>query len=320
MVLEMTSTLEAAGLVKRFGKTQALDGLNLTMQPGQVMALLGPNGAGKTTFVNLVATLIRPDAGTLQVNGLDVARQPAAVRRNIALAGQSAAVEPTMTGRENVIMVARLFGASAADARRDAAVVLQQMDLTDAADRQVRTYSGGMRRRLDLGASLVGRPRLLLLDEPTSGLDPRSRLELWDVIRSLVASGTDVLLTTQYLDEADHLASQIAIIDHGRVVAAGTPRELKRRAGRNVVEVRVRDLSSLDRVAAILTGIGDGPTTIDRPTHSVSVALSADTERVFAALRPLDDTGIAIDEVSVRQPTLDEAFLALTGASKEEVA
>ncbi len=316
----MTSTLEAAGLVKRFGKTQALDGLNLTMEPGQVMALLGPNGAGKTTFVNLVATLIRPEAGTLRVNGIDVARQPAAVRRNVALAGQSAAVEPTMTGRENVIMVARLFGASGADARRDAGSVLEQMDLTDAADRQVRTYSGGMRRRLDLGASLVGHPRLLLLDEPTTGLDPRSRLELWDVIRSLVAGGTDVLLTTQYLDEADHLASQIAIIDHGRVVAAGTSRELKRRAGQNVVEVRVRDLSSLDRVAAILTGIGDGPTTIDRPTHSVSIALSADTERVFAALRPLDDTGIAIDEVSVRQPTLDEAFLALTGAPKEEVA
>jgi ABC-2 type transport system ATP-binding protein len=316
----MNTTLEATGLVKRFGKTLALDGLNLSMQPGQVMALLGPNGAGKTTFVNLVATLIRPDGGTLRVNGLDVARQPGAVRRNVALAGQSAAVEPTMTGRENVIMVARLFGASAAEARRDAGAVLEQMDLTDAADRQVRTYSGGMRRRLDLGASLVGHPRLLLLDEPTTGLDPRSRLELWDVIPSLVAGGTDVLLTTQYLDEADHLASQIAIIDHGRVVAAGTPRELKRRAGRNVVEVRVRDLASLDRVAAILTAIGEGATTIDRPTHSVSIALSSDTERVFAALRPLDDTGIAIDEVSVRQPTLDEAFLALTGAPKEEVA
>jgi ABC-2 type transport system ATP-binding protein len=320
MVLEMSFTLEATGLVKRFGKTPALDGLNLTMQPGQVMALLGPNGAGKTTFVNLVATLLHPDAGTLRVEGIDVARQPAAVRRLVALAGQSAAVEPTMTGRENVVMVARLFGASAGDARRDAAAVLEQMGLSDDADRTVRTYSGGMRRRLDLGASLVGHPRLLLLDEPTTGLDPRSRLELWDVIRSLVASGTDVLLTTQYLDEADHLASQIAIIDHGRVVAAGTPRELKRRAGRNVVEVRVRDLSALDRVAATLMAIGDGPATIDRPTHSVRVALGADTERVFAALRPLDDTGIAIDEVSVRQPTLDEAFLALTGAPKENVA
>jgi ABC-2 type transport system ATP-binding protein len=320
MVLEMNPTLEAADLVKTFGKTRALDGLSLTMQPGEVLALLGPNGAGKTTFVNLVATLIRPDKGTLRVQGIDVARDPGAVRRSIALAGQSAAVEPTMTGRENVAMVARLFGASAADARRDAAAVIEQMGLTDAADRLVRTYSGGMRRRLDLGASLVARPSLLLLDEPTTGLDPRSRIELWDVIRSLVANGTDVLLTTQYLDEADHLASQIAIIDHGRVIASGTPRELKRLAGSNVVEVHVRDSSALDRVATILMAIGDGPATIDVPTRSVSVALSADTERVFAALRPLDDTGIAIDEVSVRQPTLDEAFLALTGTPKEEVA
>jgi ABC-2 type transport system ATP-binding protein len=316
----MESTLEATGLVKAFGKTRALDGLNLTMRSGQVMALLGPNGAGKTTFVNLVATLLRPDSGTLCVNGIDVARHPGAVRRLVALAGQAAAVEPTMTGRENVVMVARLFGASAAAARRDAAQVLEQMGLSDAADRTVRTYSGGMRRRLDLGASLVGRPRLLLLDEPTTGLDPRSRLELWDTIRTLVTNGTDVLLTTQYLDEADHLASQIAIIDHGRVVAAGTPRELKQRAGQNVVEVRVRDSSALDRVALTLMAIGDGPATIDRPTHSVRVALGAGTDRVFAALRPLDDTGIAIDEVSVRQPTLDEAFLALTGAPKEDVA
>ncbi|HEY6468446.1 MAG TPA: ATP-binding cassette domain-containing protein [Candidatus Dormibacteraeota bacterium] len=316
----MSATLEAADLNKSFGKTHALDGLSLTMEPGQVMALLGPNGAGKTTFVNLVATLIRPNGGTLRVHGIDVARNPAAVRRLVALAGQSAAVEPAMTGRENVVMVARLSGASATDARRDAAAVIEQMGLTEAADRTVRTYSGGMRRRLDLGASLVARPRLLLLDEPTTGLDPRSRLELWDVIRSLVANGTDVLLTTQYLDEADHLASQIAIIDHGHVIASGTPRELKRLAGRNVVEVHVRDASALDRVAATLMSIGDGPATVDVPTRSVRVALSADTDRVFAALRPLDDTGIAIDEVSVRQPTLDEAFLALTGAPKEEVA
>jgi ABC-type multidrug transport system ATPase subunit len=225
-----------------------------------------------------------------------------------------------MTGRENVVMVARLSGASGPDARRDAAAVIEQMGLSDAADRPVRTYSGGMRRRLDLGASLVARPRLLLLDEPTTGLDPRSRLELWDVIRSLVVNGTDVLLTTQYLDEADHLASQIAIIDHGHVVASGSPRELKRLAGRNVVEVRVRDGSALERVASTLISIGDGPAIIDVPTRSVRVALGAGTERVFAALRPLDDTGIAIDEVSVRQPTLDEAFLALTGRPKEEVA
>src|SRR5579863_9133792 len=227
MVLEMNPTLEAADLVKTFGKTRALDGLSLTMQPGEVLALLGPNGAGKTTFVNLVATLIRPDSGTLRVHGMDVARDPGAVRRSIALAGQSAAVEPTMTGRENVIMVARLFGASAGDARRDSAAVLEQMGLSGDADRAVRTYSGGMRRRLDLGASLVGRPRLLLLDEPTTGLDPRSRLELWDAIRGLVQAGTDVLLTTQYLDEADQLAAQVVIIDHGRTIATGAPAELK---------------------------------------------------------------------------------------------
>jgi ABC-2 type transport system ATP-binding protein len=316
----MNATLEAAALVKVFGKTRALDGLDLTMQPGQVMALLGPNGAGKTTFVSLVATLIRPDGGTLHVDGHDVARDPAAVRRLVALAGQNAAVEPTMTGRENVEMVARLFGHSRAGARTDAVAVLEQMGLTDAADRMVRTYSGGMRRRLDLGASLVGRPRLLLLDEPTAGLDPRSRIELWEVIRALVADGTDVLLTTQYLEEADHLASQVAIIDHGRVVASGTPRELKGRAGRSVVEVHVPDASTLNGVAAILAAIGEGEPIIDMATRSVRVTLGADAERVFAALRPLDDAGIAIDEVAVRQPTLDEAFLALTATPKEYAA
>ena len=316
----MIATLEATGVVKAFGKTRALDGLNLTMNRGQVMALLGPNGAGKTTFVNLIATLLRPDGGTLHVDGHDVARHPAAVRRLIALAGQYAAVEPTMTGRENVEMVARLLGHSHAQARREAAAVLEQIGLSADADRTVRTYSGGMRRRLDLGASVVGRPRLLLLDEPTTGLDPRGRIELWDVIRSLVANGTDVLLTTQYLDEADHLASQIAIIDHGRVVASGTPRELKRGVGRSIVEVHVRDTAALDRVAATLAAIGDGAPTVDVPTRSVRVALSADMRRVFSALRPLDDTDIAIDEVSVRQPTLDEAFLALTGTPQEHVA
>ena len=251
----MEATLEAAGLVKTFGRTRALDGVDLAIAPGQVLALLGPNGAGKTTFVSCVATLLRPDGGSLHVAGNDVARDPAAVRRLVALAGQNAAVEPTMTGRENVEMVARLFGHSAASARHDAAVVLERMGLSDEAGRQVRTYSGGMRRRLDLGASLVGRPRLLLLDEPTTGLDPRSRIELWEIIRELVAGGTDVLLTTQYLDEADHLATQVAIIDRGRVVASGTPRELKRRAGRSVVEVHVRDSAALARVAAVGIGV-----------------------------------------------------------------
>jgi ABC-2 type transport system ATP-binding protein len=311
-------TIEGRGLVKRFGKTVALDGMDLTMEGGQVLALLGPNGAGKTTFVNLLATLLRPDEGSLRVAGEDALRRPAAVRRLVALAGQFAAVEPVLTGRENVEMVARLFGIPAAEARTAAAQVLEQMGLSDAADRPVKTYSGGMRRRLDLGASLVGRPRLLLLDEPTTGLDPRSRIELWDVIRALVDSGTDVLLTTQYLDEADHLASQIVIIDHGSVVASGTPRQLKQRAGRGVVEVQVRQASDVPRVVTALTAIGDGTPSIDEPTHTVRVPLRAETSSVFAALRPLDDGGVVIDEVSVRQPTLDEVFLALTGHQKQE--
>jgi ABC-2 type transport system ATP-binding protein len=312
--------VEADGLVKTFGKVRALDGLDLTVQSGEVLAVLGPNGAGKSTFINLIATLLRPDGGRLAVGGYDVSKQPAYVRRQVALAGQSAAVEPTMTGRENVEMIARLFGQSRTDARSNARAVLDRLGLADAADRTVRTYSGGMRRRLDLGASLVGRPAILLLDEPTTGLDPRSRNELWDVIRSLVADGTDVLLTTQYLDEADHLASRIAIIDHGRVVASGTPRDLKRRAGSTVVEVHVRDAEALPRVTATLQALGADSPAIDVPTRSVTARLDIATQRLFAALRPLDDTGIAIDEVSVRQPTLDEAFLALTGARQEEVA
>ena len=235
-----TPTIEARGACKRFGKTTALDGLDLVAEPGQVVALLGPNGAGKTTFVRAVATLLRLDAGELLVAGHDAGREPAVVRQLIGLAGQFAAVEPVMTGRENLEMVARLFGKGRRDAKAAAATVLEQMSLDEAADRPVRTYSGGMRRRLDLGASLVGEPRLLLLDEPTTGLDPRSRNELWDVIRDLVSRGTDVLLTTQYLDEADQLASHIVIIDHGKVVAAGSPAELKRRTGGRVIEVHTR--------------------------------------------------------------------------------
>ncbi|MGH7685808.1 MAG: ATP-binding cassette domain-containing protein [Candidatus Dormibacteria bacterium] len=312
--------IEASGLEQRFGKVKALDGLDLAVQSGEVMAVLGPNGAGKSTFINLLATLLRPDGGRLTVGGFDVAKQPADVRRLVALAGQSAAVEPTMTGRENVEMIARLFGQSRTDARRNARSVLDRLGLTDAADRLVRTYSGGMRRRLDLGASLVGRPAILLLDEPTTGLDPRSRNEVWDIIRSLVADGTDVLLTTQYLDEADHLASSIAIVDHGRVVASGSPRELKQRAGSTVVEVHVRDADALPRVTATLRALGADSPSIDVPTRIVTARLDIATQHVFAALRPLDETGIAIDEVSVRQPTLDEAFLALTGAPQEEVA
>ena len=225
-----------------------------------------------------------------------------------------------MTGRENVEMVARLFGQSRDDARHNAASVLERIGLTPDADRAVGKYSGGMRRRLDLGASLVGSPRLLLLDEPTTGLDPRSRMAIWDVIRGLVADGTDVILTTQYLDEADHLASHIAIVDHGRVIASGTPRALKRQTGRSVVEIRVRDREALPSVAAILGRLGDEDVSIDEATHTVRATTDGERQGIFEALQPLDTADIAIDEISVRQPTLDEVFLSFTGTVKEDVA
>ena len=252
-----TPIIEAEGLTKSYGEVQALAGLDLIAQPGQVVAVLGPNGAGKTTFVSTVATLLRPDSGTLHVGGVDVLRDPRQVRRIIGLAGQYAAVEEAMTGRENLVMVARLFGHDRHTAAANATAVLDQLGLTDAGDRLVRTYSGGMRRRLDLGASLVGRPRLLLLDEPTTGLDPRSRAELWEAIRSLVAHGTDVLLTTQYLEEADQLAHKVVIIDHGRVIADGTPDELKALGGSDVVEVHARRVEDLPALVAALAPLGE---------------------------------------------------------------
>src|SRR5580658_6343768 len=261
---QMAPIIEARGLVKRFGKTRALDSLDLTAESGQVVALLGPNGAGKTTFIRMVATLLLPDSGELRVGGYDVHRQAAEVRRIIGLAGQFAAIEPTMTGRENLRMVARLFGQSRKSAKANAASVLAALGLTEAGDRLVRTYSGGMRRKLDLGASLVGAPRLLLLDEPTTGLDPRSRIELWDAIRALVGQGTDVLLTTQYLDEADNLASH--------------------------VEVR-----------------------IDQGTRQVSVAVEGGGRVLMEALRAVEEAGVEVEDIALRQPRLDEVFLALTG-------
>jgi ABC-2 type transport system ATP-binding protein len=309
----MAAIIEAHGLEKRYGKVRALDGLDLVAESGQVVAVLGPNGAGKTTFVRAVATLLRPDAGTLLVAGHDVRRDPDAVRRIIGLAGQFAAVEPAMTGRENLEMVARLFGHGRREAARRAASVLEQLGLVDAADRLARTYSGGMRRRLDLGASLVGEPRLLLLDEPTAGLDPRSRIELWDAVRALVDAGTDVLLTTQYLDEADRLASRVVIIDHGRAVATGTPAELKRRVGGNVVELHVHDGRDLVTVAGLLGRLDDEAVQVDEPTRRVSVRVDAGSDGLMTALRSIEDAGVPLDDIALRQPNLDEVFLALTG-------
>ena len=309
----MHALIEADGLCKRFGKVEALAGLFLTVPAGEPVAVLGPNGAGKTTFIRMVATLLEPDSGTLRVDGHDTVRDPMQVRRRIGLAGQSAAVEVMMSGRENLVMVARLYGQGAKEARRSAEAILEQMELTDAADRHVRTYSGGMRRRLDLGASLVGSPRLLLLDEPTTGLDPGSRNEVWDVVRAMSRAGTDIVLTTQYLDEADHLAAHIVIIDAGRVIAQGTPSDLKSRVGADRIELHTVDVQTLRRAATVLGGLGSGEPAVDAATRRCSIAAPSGAAILPVVVRALDDAGVAVEDIALRRPTLDEVFLALTG-------
>ena len=309
----MHALIEANGLSKKFGKVQALADLSLTLPPGQPVAILGPNGAGKTTFIRMVATLIAPDRGTLTVNGHDVVRDPMAVRRMIGLAGQSAAVEEMMTGRENLVMVARLYGQGRAEAVASSNRILAQMDLVGAADRQVRTYSGGMRRRLDLGASLVGSPRLLLLDEPTTGLDPGSRNEVWDAVHVMSQHGTDIVLTTQYLDEADHLATSIVIIDGGRVIAQGTPNELKSRVGADMVELHTVDVATLQRAAEVLGSLGMAEPSTDPATRRCSIAAPSGPKLLPVVLRALDDADVPVEDIALRRPTLDEVFLALTG-------
>ncbi len=324
----MHALIEADGLTKKFGKVQALSDLTLTLPAGQPVAILGPNGAGKTTFIRMVATLIAPDGGTLVVNGHDVVRDPMAVRRMIGLAGQSAAVEEMMTGRENLVMVARLYGQGRAEAVASARRILEQMDLVEAADRRARTYSGGMRRRLDLGASLVGSPRLLLLDEPTSGLDPGSRNEVWDAVHAMGRSGTDIVLTTQYLDEADHLAASIVIIDGGRVIAQGTPDELKSRVGADMVELHTIDAATMRRAAAVLASLGMAEPATDPATRRCSLAAPGGSKLLPIVIRALDDAEVPVEDIALRRPTLDEVFLALTGhtttdtttTSKEDAA
>ena len=313
----MEPIVEAHGLTKRFKTTEALAGLDLTAERGQVTAILGPNGAGKTTFIRMVATLLLPDAGSLTVAGIDAIKHPERVRRAIGLAGQSAAVESAMTGRENLELIGRLFGHDTRQAKASANVVLELLGLEDSADRLTRTYSGGMRRKLDLGASLVGAPELLLLDEPTTGLDPRSRNDLWDAIRDLVKAGTDVLLTTQYLDEADHLAARIAIIDRGKVIAEGTPDELKSKAGDDVIQVHVTHLDDIDRAIGVLTPMGSEAPRVDRPTRSVAVPVANGSARLLDAVRALDAIGLEVSDIGLRRATLDEVFLTLTGRPAE---
>jgi ABC-2 type transport system ATP-binding protein len=313
MTTHDTPLLGARDVTVRFGKVTALDGLDLIAPPGEVLAILGPNGAGKTTFVRTVATLQRPTSGELRVRGHDVVRQPMAVRRDIGLAGQFAAVEPTMTGRENLEMTARLFGHDRRAARRAAAVVIEQLGLGVVADRRSGTYSGGQRRRLDLGASLVGAPRLLLLDEPTTGLDPTGRREVWDAVRGLAAGGTDILLTTHYLDEADELADHVVVIDHGRAIASGTIGDLKASLGRDVIEAAVTDPARLDEAGEVLRRVTSHSPRLDRGSRRATTPAAGGADELAAVIRGLDDARISVDEIGLRRPTLDEVFLALTG-------
>jgi ABC-2 type transport system ATP-binding protein len=303
-----------------FGAIRALDGFDLTVPPRQVVAILGPNGAGKTTFVRTVATLVAPTSGELRVRGHDVRRDPMAVRRRIGLAGQFAAVEPTMSGRENLEMTARLFGHRPAAARRAATLVIEQLGLGTVADRRSSTYSGGQRRRLDLGAGLVGAPELLLLDEPTTGLDPAGRAEVWDAVRSLVAGGTDVLLTTHYLDEANELADHVVVIDRGRPIAAGTVADLKTGVGGDLIEVAVSSASELSTAGRLLERVTASPARLDRSRRRASAPTAAGTRDLAELIRSLEDATIGVDEVGLRRPNLDEVFFALVGDGGENRA
>jgi ABC-2 type transport system ATP-binding protein len=307
------------GLVKSFGEVRALRGIDLSVPQGTVLGVLGPNGAGKTTAVRILTTLLRPDGGQALVEGRDVVREAAAVRRLIGLSGQSAAIQEELTGRENLEIVGRLYHLGKATSRSRAVELLDQFDLADAADRTAKTYSGGMQRRLDLAASLVGWPKVLFLDEPTTGLDPRSRLGMWEIIRSLAAGGTTLLLTTQYLDEADELADEIVVIDHGQVIAAGTSEELKGRIGGDVIEFTVPDRDRLSDAAASIASLGEGEPHVDKETGVINLGVGGrGSDALIDAVRSLDAAGVQTHGLGLRRPSLDDVFLALTGHAAEE--
>ena len=307
-----TLAIETEGLVKVFGETRAVDGVDLSVQAGTVYGVLGPNGAGKTTTIRMLATLLQPDAGSARVLGHDIVSDAAAVRAAVSMTGQFASVDEELTGRENLVLLARLYGFPKSQARERAGELLDAFGLTDAGDRLVSTYSGGMRRRLDIGASIVVTPDLLFLDEPTTGLDPRSRNQVWEIVRVLVAAGTTVLLTTQYLDEADQLADRIAIIDHGRIIAEGTSAELKASVGSGSLHVRVDDADRRIEAEQLLAAALGVPVSLDADPAALT-ACGAEADRIALGLAELVNAGITVTEFALGQPSLDEVFLSLTG-------
>ncbi|MFI6339707.1 ATP-binding cassette domain-containing protein [Streptomyces sp. NPDC050535] len=314
----MPGAIYAEGLVKTFGDVRALDGVDLDVPEGTVLGLLGPNGAGKTTAVRCLTTLLRPDSGKAVVAGIDVLKDPDAVRRRVGLSGQFAAVDEYLTGRENLQMVGQLYQMRSKAAKVRAEELLQQFNLADAADRTAKTYSGGMRRRLDLAAALVVSPPVMFMDEPTTGLDPRNRQQLWEVIKQLVSGGTTLLLTTQYLEEADHLAHDICVVDHGRVIARGTADQLKAQTGGERVEVVVHEREHIGTASEVLRGFGKGETTVQEHTRKLTVPVSGGAKLLAEVIRELDTRGIEIDDIGLRRPTLDDVFISLTGHAAEE--
>ena len=315
------NAIEATGLVKTFssrsGEVRALDGVDISVPTGTVLGLLGPNGAGKTTTVRVLTTLLKPDAGSATVAGFDVLTQGDQVRRHLGLSGQNAAVDEYLTARENLVMVGRLYHMDKAQAKRRAAELLERFSLSDAADRPVKGFSGGMRRRLDLAGALVAQPPVIFLDEPTTGLDPRSRLQLWDVIADLVKDGTTLLLTTQYLEEADHLADKIAVVDTGKVIALGTANELKSQVGGERLELAVDTTEDLAIATRVLAELGTDAPEVDEKTRTVIAPVSGGAQTLIAAVRKLDDENVHLLDVGLRRPTLDDVFLSLTGQHAE---